>query len=80
MKKLMLLLAIVSLGTLCWGASARHDAEDRLQNATEVMHEIMGTPDKGIPEEVLEHAKCVAVVPHMIKGGLGLRRQKAAKA
>jgi lipid-binding SYLF domain-containing protein len=70
MKKLMLLLAIVSLGSVCWGASARHDAEERLQNATEVLHEIMGTPDKGIPEEVLEHAKCVAVVPHMIKGGL----------
>jgi SH3 domain-containing YSC84-like protein 1 len=69
MKKLMLLLAIVSLGTLCWGASARQDAEERLQNATDVMHEIMGTPDKGIPEEVLEHARCVAVVPHMIKGG-----------
>jgi len=29
----------------------------------------MAAPDNGIPEEVLEHAKCVAVVPHMIKGG-----------
>jgi lipid-binding SYLF domain-containing protein len=29
----------------------------------------MSTPDKGIPEEVLDHAKCVAVVPHMVKGG-----------
>jgi len=64
-----LLLAMLSLGTLCWGASARQDAEERLTNATYVMHEIMGTPDKGIPEEVLEHAKCVAVVPHMVKGG-----------
>ena len=35
----------------------------------QVMHEIMGMPDKGIPEEVLEHAKCVAVIPHMVKGG-----------
>ena len=26
-------------------------------------------PDSGIPEEVLEHAKCIAVVPHMLKGG-----------
>ena len=26
-------------------------------------------PDKGIPEEVLQHAKCVAVIPHMVKGG-----------
>src|SRR5260370_22854343 len=29
----------------------------------------MAYGDKGIPEEGLEHAKCVAVVPHMVKGG-----------
>jgi lipid-binding SYLF domain-containing protein len=65
----MLVLAMLSLGTLCWAGSAREDATERLQNATGVMHEIMGMPDKGIPEEVLEHAKCVAVIPHMVKGG-----------
>jgi lipid-binding SYLF domain-containing protein len=69
MKKLMYLLAMLSLGTLCWAGSAREDATDRLDSATTVLHEIMGMPDKGIPEEVLEHAKCVAVVPHMVKGG-----------
>ena len=69
MKKVMFLLATLSLGTLCWADSAREDATERLGNATTVLHEIMGMPDKGIPEEVLEHAKCVAVVPHMIKGG-----------
>jgi SH3 domain-containing YSC84-like protein 1 len=69
MKKVMCFVATLSLGTLCWAASAREDATDRLDNATQVMHEIMGMPDKGIPEEVLGHAKCVAVVPHMVKGG-----------
>jgi SH3 domain-containing YSC84-like protein 1 len=69
MKKLILLLATLSLGTMGWAASAREDATERLENATQVVHEIMGTPDKGIPEEVLEHAKCVAVVPNMVKGG-----------
>jgi SH3 domain-containing YSC84-like protein 1 len=69
MKKVMFLLAMLSLGTLCWAGSAREDATDRLDNATKVLHEIMGMPDNGIPEEVLEHAKCVAVVPHMVKGG-----------
>jgi len=69
MKKVMLFLAMLSLGTLCWADSAREDATDRLENATKVLHEIMGMPDKGIPEEVLEHAKCVAVIPHMVKGG-----------
>ena len=33
------------------------------------MAEIMAAPDKGIPKEVLEHARCVAVVPHLLKGG-----------
>jgi SH3 domain-containing YSC84-like protein 1 len=69
MKKVMFILAMLSLGTLCWAGSAREDATERLGNATTVLHEIMGMPDKGIPEEVLEHAKCVAVVPHMVKGG-----------
>jgi len=69
MKKLMFVLAMLSLGTLCWAGSAREDATNRLDNATSVLHEIMGMPDKGIPEEVLEHAKCVAVIPHMVKGG-----------
>jgi lipid-binding SYLF domain-containing protein len=69
MKKIMFVLAMLSLGTLCWAGSAREDATERLDNAATVLHEIMGMPDKGIPEEVLEHAKCVAVVPHMVKGG-----------
>jgi SH3 domain-containing YSC84-like protein 1 len=69
MKKVLFVLAMLSLGTLCWAASAREDATERLENATNVVHEIMGMPDKGIPEEVLEHAKCIAVVPHMVKGG-----------
>src|SRR6202162_2589524 len=69
MKKVMFLLAMVSLGTVVWAGSAREDAVERLNNAGQVMHEIMGMPDKGIPEEVLEHAKCIAVVPHMVKAG-----------
>ena len=69
MKKMMFVLAMLSLSTLCWAGSARDVAIDRLENATDVMHAIMEMPDKGIPEEVLKHAKCVAVVPHVIKGG-----------
>jgi len=69
MKKVMLFLAMLSLGSLCWAGSAREDATERLENSKQVLHEIMGMPDKGIPEEVLEHAKCIAVVPHMVKGG-----------
>ena len=69
MKKAMVLLAMLGLGTLGWAGTAKEDATNRLENATSVVHEIMSAPDNGIPEEVLEHAKCVAVVPHMVKGG-----------
>ena len=41
----------------------------RVQSAATVMDQIMGTPDKGIPKEILGSAKCIAVVPSMIKGG-----------
>jgi SH3 domain-containing YSC84-like protein 1 len=68
-KKAMLFVALLSLAGLSWAESARQDAVDRLDKAGIVMHEIMATPDKGIPEEVLEHAKCVAVVPNLMKGG-----------
>jgi lipid-binding SYLF domain-containing protein len=68
-KKLMLFVALLSLVTFGWAESKLDSSTDRLDNASKVLHEIMATPDKGIPEEVMEHTKCVAVVPHMIKGG-----------
>src|SRR6478736_8941120 len=69
MKKIMTLVALLSMTSIGWADSDREATNDRLDHAGRVMHEIMAAPDKGIPEEVLEHAKCVAVVPHMLKGG-----------
>jgi len=54
---------------MAWAGSGREATHDRLDHAGAVLHEIMSAPDRGIPEEVLEHAKCIAVVPHMLKGG-----------
>ena len=75
MKKLITLVAVLSLTSFGWAATDREESTDRLDHAGAVLHEIMSAPDKGIPEEVLEHAKCVAVVPHMIKGGLVIGAQ-----
>jgi lipid-binding SYLF domain-containing protein len=69
MKKLMTLVAVLGFASMSWAGTGREASVDRLDHAGAVLHEIMGAPDRGIPEEVLEHAKCVAVVPHMIKGG-----------
>jgi lipid-binding SYLF domain-containing protein len=69
MKKLITLAAVLSLTSMGWAATDREATTDRLDHAGAVLHEIMSAPDKGIPEEVLEHAKCIAIVPHMLKGG-----------
>jgi lipid-binding SYLF domain-containing protein len=72
MKKIisLLLTSFISLaGTCAWAGSARQDSVARLQSSIDVLHAIMATPDKGIPEEVLSNAKCILVVPDLIKGG-----------
>jgi SH3 domain-containing YSC84-like protein 1 len=69
MKKLMTFAAILGMSTIAWAGTPLENATDRLDMAARTLHEIMAAPDKGIPEEVLEHAKCIAVVPHMVKAG-----------
>ncbi len=44
-------------------ASDKDDDVSRIHRSAEVFKEIMNTPDKGIPQELLESAKCVAIVP-----------------
>jgi SH3 domain-containing YSC84-like protein 1 len=47
------------------------DIVKRLDNAASVLTEIMETPDKGIPTNVLADAKCIAVVPSMLHIAVG---------
>src|SRR5271168_2526060 len=72
MKKFLLLALIVAVCSLPLSADepARESkAGDRAQAAADVLNEIQAAPDKGIPQEVLGSAECVAVVPSMLKGG-----------
>jgi len=72
MKKIttLLLISLIGLaGTFAWAGSDREDTIDRMQKSVDVIHAIMSTPDKGIPEEVLSGAKCMVVVPNLLKGG-----------
>lgn len=72
MKKTMSLLLVSFIGLVgsyAWAGSAREDSVARLQSSVDVLHAIMAIPDKGIPEEVLSNAKCIVVVPDLVKGG-----------
>src|SRR3954468_7380558 len=66
MKKFMTVAMVICLSTLSL-AGSRKDSTERLTNAGVVLNELMATPDKGIPQEVLDNAKCSAVVPKMAK-------------
>jgi SH3 domain-containing YSC84-like protein 1 len=72
MKKTMSVILMgfmVLVGTYALAGSDRENSVDRLQNSVNVLQAIMSTPDKGIPEEVLRSAKCMVVVPDLVKGG-----------
>ena len=59
-------VALLAMGAgLLYGAG---DAPARLDAAADVMTEIMSTPDKGIPQDLLEKAECVVIVPGLKKG------------
>jgi lipid-binding SYLF domain-containing protein len=66
MKKLGLILLLL---TFCVPAFA---GESQLQKANNIVKEIMGTPDKGIPDELFEKAVCVGIVPSQFKFALGI--------
>jgi SH3 domain-containing YSC84-like protein 1 len=69
MKKGILFAVFLTLTSIARAETAREATDDRLVHAAAVLQEVMAAPDKGIPEEVLEHARCIAVVPHLVKGG-----------
>ena len=72
MKNLAVLSLMALFGLLSNTAvagSARQDSLDRLQNSANVLQEVMAAPDKGIPQDLMDKAKCVVVVPGMKSEG-----------
>lgn len=50
---------------------AVESTDKRLNKAAEAFAEVMGTPDKAIPQELLEKAQCIVIVPGLKKGAIG---------
>jgi lipid-binding SYLF domain-containing protein len=49
---------------------AQHKEDDRLKQSYTVLKEILDTPDKGIPTDLLDKAACVVVYPSLLKAAL----------
>jgi lipid-binding SYLF domain-containing protein len=59
---------------MAWSADDKDkysDVDKRVDAAANVLTEIMGTPDKAIPDKIMGEAKCIAVVPSMVKIAVG---------
>jgi SH3 domain-containing YSC84-like protein 1 len=62
-------LAFALAPMILFAADPRKEAIERISDSTTVMQEIMGAPDKGIPEEILGKAQCVGIIPGVKKAG-----------
>jgi SH3 domain-containing YSC84-like protein 1 len=69
MTSLLLIGAFTIATGGLWAGTGTQDSIERLRMSSDVLHSIMDAPDKGIPEEVVSGAKCIVVVPHLVKGG-----------
>jgi lipid-binding SYLF domain-containing protein len=61
---------ILVLASMSWASDDDKNQSDigkRIVKSAEVLNEIMATPDKAIPDKVMDHSKCIAVVPSIVK-------------
>jgi lipid-binding SYLF domain-containing protein len=63
LKRILAVTILIATASLTAVASDRDDDVNRTQKAAQVFKEIMNTPDQGIPTNLLESAKCIAIVP-----------------
>lgn len=68
MKTIFSMMAMVAL--LCLPANAQKDENKRIENTGKVMVEILNVPDD-IPEDLLDKAECVIVLPSVVKFAVG---------
>jgi len=63
LKRILAVTILMAIASLTAVASDRDDDVNRTQKAAQVFKEIMNSPDQGIPSNLLESAKCIAIIP-----------------
>ena len=53
-------------------ADAKTKTAERLDDSASLFSEIMGTPDRSIPQDLLEKAHCIVLVPDLKKAAFGV--------
>src|SRR5208282_5086701 len=69
-KTLVAMLALAgAMGTVAFAADREVKVDDRLDASADTLTDMMRAADRGIPQDLLDKAKCVVVVPGMKKAG-----------
>jgi lipid-binding SYLF domain-containing protein len=70
---LVLGTSLVFLAGMAWSQDEKEETsiQKRIEASADVLKEIMDTPDKAIPDKVMHDAKCIAVIPSMVKIAVG---------
>jgi len=69
---ILVLSICATLMGVSWAADKdQSDIAKRIDESAKVLNEIMATPDKAIPDKVMRDAKCIAVIPSMVKIAIG---------
>jgi lipid-binding SYLF domain-containing protein len=63
-----LAMSVAGLCSIVWAAEEPKTSE-RLADAAALFHEVMSTPDKAIPQDLLNKSHCIILVPGLKKGG-----------
>lgn len=71
---------LVMILLLLPSAQSRDDVRERLENAGEVVSELLNAPDADVPEGLLEDAECVAVIPDVRRAAFGFGGQSGRGA
>jgi lipid-binding SYLF domain-containing protein len=71
---IMMILLVPAFG---WAAGDKDESsiDKRIEKSASVLSEVMATPDHAIPDKILDGAKCIAVVPSLVKIAIGFGGQ-----
>jgi SH3 domain-containing YSC84-like protein 1 len=67
MKKISVALLVLIATAASAQSGARSADIDRVQSAATILSQIMEAPDRGIPDSIMSGAKCIAIIPSMMK-------------
>jgi lipid-binding SYLF domain-containing protein len=61
-------IVAIDLASPAFAADTDTKLDQKLTDATAVYHELLSTPDRGVPEALLKNCRCIAVIPHVLRG------------